>query len=362
MKKEETNEKFSFADILRLRDELSSVVSQRNNEYVYTRVSKDDEIPEGWELDKELQSGKKIKRQKEKWKRFEDRLWLMLNAFEFEELNNDYEPEVILSAKQQTKKRFDVIAKSDEFVFFIECKSNTSQGSRPNIRETIIDLNDSRKYLKKLVQEYYDDDFLEPVMILALENISVSDQDFDEAGRKGIKIWDVSTISYLEQLADLTKRIGVAARYQLYAMMFRDKKHQQSVKVPAIKCDAGKVAYYSFMATPEQLLRIAYVHRRGSNVKDANKVVLTYQRMVEPAKLKAIHKYINDQIMPFPNSVIINFDEKVVFSQAADRKDINNGTLQLPRNYGAAWVIDGQHRLFGYATSERRKKDLFILT
>ncbi len=81
------------------------------------------------------------------------------------------------------------------------------------------------------------------------------------------------------------------------------------------------------MATPEQLLKIAYVHRRGSNIKDAKKVVLTYQRMIEPAKLKAIHEYIEKQNMPFPNSVIINFNEKVVSNEGADRKDINNGMI-----------------------------------
>ncbi len=71
---------------------------------MFARVSKEDTIVGGWELDKELQSSKKIKKKKEMWRRFEDKLWLLLNAFEFEELNKDYEPEVILSTKQQTKK------------------------------------------------------------------------------------------------------------------------------------------------------------------------------------------------------------------------------------------------------------------
>lgn len=354
----EKNNNISFDDIVQSREELSSVVTQRNSEYLYNRIPIDDVVPFGWELDKELQTSKKIRKKKEMWKRFEDRLWLMFNSFEFEALNNDYEPEVLLSTRQNIIKRFDVIAKSDEFVFFVECRSNSSKGARSDTWQTINDLSDSKKYLNKLVREHYDNDYIEPVMVLALENISVSEQEMDLARRKSVKIWDISTISYLEKLAGLTKRIGEVARYQLYAMMFRDRKHRESVKIPAIKCSAGKVIYYSFMATPEQLLRIAYVHRRGSNIQDTNKVVLTYQRMIEPGKLKLIYDYIEKQSFPFPNSVIINFDDKVVFSEAADRKDINNGMLTLPRSYGSAWIIDGQHRLFGYALSERRKKDL----
>ncbi|MBI5935290.1 MAG: DGQHR domain-containing protein [Chloroflexi bacterium] len=361
MKKDNSNTNFSFSEIVRPLDELSLSASQRTNEYVFDRVSKESEIPSDWVLDKELQSVKRIKKKKEMWKLFEDRLWLMFYKFEFEELNNAYEPEIILPTTQQTKKRFDVIAKAEEFVFFVECKSNSKPGPRPNVRETIIALNDAKPYLKKIIQKHYDNDYLEAVMVLALENVNVSEQDLEEARRKNVKVWDASTLSYLEQLSSLTGIIGVAARYQLYAMMFPDKKHQEHAKLPAIqqKHAGGKITYYSFMATPEQLLKIAYVHRRGSSVQDAKKVVLTYQRMIEPAKLKAIHEYINKQkSLPFPNSIIINFNEKVVFELAPQRDNINNGMLRLPRSYGSAWVIDGQHRLFGYAMSERRKKDL----
>lgn len=361
MEENKSSKDFSLADVLQSIQDVSSSASQRRNEYVFNRIDSGENIPNGWEIDKELKSGIRIRRRKEMWKLFEDKLWLMFYKFEFDELNQNYEPELILPTKERTKKRFDVIAKAEEFVFFVECKSNSQLGSRPDVRETILALNDAKPYLKKIVQKHYDNDFLEVVTVLALENVNTSEQELLEAKRKNVKIWDVSTISYLEQLANLTGRIGVAARYQLYAMMFPDKKHQESVPLPAIqqKHSGGKITYYSFMATPEQLLKISYVHRRGSGIQDANKVVLTYQRMIEPAKLKLIHEYINKQkSLPFPNSIIINFNTKVVFELAPQRGNVNNGTLRLPRSYGSAWVIDGQHRLFGYAMSERRKKDL----
>lgn len=299
-----------------------------------------------------------LDREKPSWKMFEDRIWLLLHKFEFEELNSAYEPELQLPTKDKLRVRFDAIAKSDEFVFFVECKSKEELGSR-SLLETIVTLSSYRQYLKRLVQEHYDNDYLEVVIVLAIENILLSAQEQTEANKKGIKIWDVGLINYLEQLANLTPKIGDAARYQLYAMMFPTKKHQNSSTVPAIQCHAGKITYYSFMATPEQLLKIAYVHRRGSKLQDAKNVALTYQRMLEPTKLKSISEYIDSQeSLPFANSIIINFNEKINFDLSSNREDIKNGMLRLPRRYGSAWVIDGQHRLFGYAKSERRKNDL----
>jgi len=357
--KNKPEKQFSLSDVLQQRTDLTTAANHRRNEFAYRKIDSGEKIPDGWEIEKELQTSTRIKKLKDAWKLFEDRLWLMFYKFEFEDLNKDYEPEIILSAKQQQKVRFDVIGKAEEFVFFVECRSKNNPGTRSDIRETIIALNDAKPHLKKLVREHYDNDYLEVVMVLALENIQISEQEINEAKRKGVKIWDTGTIKYLEQLADLTTKIGPAARYQIYAMMFPEKKHQDSVKIPAIQCRAGKITYYSFMTTPEQLLRISYVHRRGSSIQDVRKVVLTYQRMLETAKLKAITEYISKQTsLPFPNNVIINFDEKVNFELAPGRDNINNGMLRLPRSYGAAWIIDGQHRLFGYALSERRKKDL----
>src|SRR5208283_4388827 len=64
----------------------------------------------------------------------------------------------------------------------------------------------------------------------------------------------------------------------------------------------------------------------------------------------------------FPNSIIVNletggraprFDP---VSKAIDGPVL--GTLYLPRTYRAAYVIDGQHRLYGYANSDRATSEL----
>ena len=47
----------------------------------------------------------------------------------------------------------------------------------------------------------------------------------------------------------------------------------------------------------------------------------------------------------------LNFDIKETFEDTA------TGTLSLPGQYGSAWIIDGQHRLYGYAYARRAPED-----
>ena len=52
----------------------------------------------------------------------------------------------------------------------------------------------------------------------------------------------------------------------------------------------------------------------------------------------------------FPNAVILNFKRKVRFDilRPEDVNGITPGELTLPDTYKSAWIIDGQHRLYGY--------------
>jgi DNA sulfur modification protein DndB len=61
---------------------------------------------------------------------------------------------------------------------------------------------------------------------------------------------------------------------------------------------------------------------------------------------------------------VINFkvDSSLQFDKKEDFGDTATGTLHLPGQYGSAWIIDGQHRLYGYAHSERKDTDKSVVT
>ena len=61
----------------------------------------------------------------------------------------------------------------------------------------------------------------------------------------------------------------------------------------------------------------------------------------------------------FPTNIVINFksDGRLNFDATARFGDTATGMLSLPGLYGSAWIIDGQHRLYGYSYSQRPKEE-----
>ncbi|MCI6016271.1 MAG: DGQHR domain-containing protein [Dysosmobacter sp.] len=113
------------------------------------------------------------------------------------------------------------------------------------------------------------------------------------------------------------------------------------------------IGYYSFSIEPEKLLKIGYVlHRSEAN----SSMMPTYQRLIKKSRLTAVRKFINEEHGYFPNSIIISIDSKKPLQFDRSEKQVPNavadlGILHLPQQYRSAFIIDGQHRLYGYSDS-----------
>lgn len=119
------------------------------------------------------------------------------------------------------------------------------------------------------------------------------------------------------------------------------------MKVPAIRGKLGGKKFYSFVTTPRQLLRIAFINHRA--LKDPSGAP-TYQRLVQRSRLKKIRNFVKNGGF-FPTNILINFKTKIRFDIAQKDHDagIHFGLLYLPEKYKTAWIIDGQHRLYGFS-------------
>lgn len=155
---------------------------------------------------------------------------------------------------------------------------------------------------------------------------------------------------------EMLKQIGLATRYQLLGGLFHGQEiPEMDNEIPAIKGKMGGHTYYSFSIEPEKLLKIGYVlHRNKANVN----MMPTYQRIIKRARLKSIHKFIDEKKGYFPNSIIISIDsgkkKDLEFNKANTQSETSIskiGLLYLPKKYRSAFIIDGQHRLYGYANS-----------
>src|SRR5258708_4659215 len=153
-------------------------------------------------------------------------------------------------------------------------------------------------------------------------------------------------IGYFGQILE---HLGCATRYQFIAEYLGGQKipELKDIKVPAIRGKLGGKTFYSFVSTPEQLLKICFVNHRTL----ADPLTLpTYQRLVKRSRLKSIGEFIKDDGF-FPTNILINFDQKRRFDKKenSETADVQVGDLHMPDKYKSAWIVDGQHRLYGYS-------------
>ena len=120
----------------------------------------------------------------------------------------------------------------------------------------------------------------------------------------------------------------------------------------------GGHKYYSFSIEPARLLKLGYIlHRSKAN----SSLMPTYQRLIKKTRLKNVAQFVESGGY-FPNSLILSLDggaRGLQFDPFAKQSgQTRAGILHLPQTFRAAYVIDGQHRLYGYSASSRAATDL----
>lgn len=98
---------------------------------------------------------------------------------------------------------------------------------------------------------------------------------------------------------------------------------------------------FSFVLDSETFDRIAFVSRRDDD-KDEG-----YQRNLSKQRAADIAHYIDKENGCLPNSILVSLEEGAAY-------DEKTKTLQIPDTPRAAWVIDGQHRMFGLRQAKTR--------
>lgn len=309
----------------------------------------------GYKLHKSYRHHLLVKKPKEISERFEDRLWLLFYKMGFSELNpSDFRAPVSTGIDaSERRKQIDVAARDGNEVVIVECKASSDRKTS-SMRKEIAELATLRQPLEKWAKRAVSQDARVSI-ILALNNIDISESDRSDAKGQHIVVWEDEEIDYYETLSRL---IGSSTKYQLFADLFGNAPFPGEMDfVPAISGLMGQRRFYTFCMTPASLLRIAYVHHRFAHRAGEN----AYQRMLDKSKLKKISEFL-DAGRFFPNNIIVNFTRKPEFSEMNRIGNVAYGYLKPASYYASAWVIDGQHRLYGYANHKRRESDLLQIT
>jgi DNA sulfur modification protein DndB len=307
----------------------------------------------GWVSDVRQRNSVRMRKLKPHDMAFEDRVWAAFAKLQFTSMNKGRVFGIRYSNNLQETQRFSVFAADDEVVLIIGCYS--SETVRTSLFKKEVEAIQARRQaiIREIRREFPD---RKVKFILATNNFGVSDQTAHRIEEADIVQMDEEVIDYYISLAD---HLGAAARYQLLGSLFAGTKIPNlDPEVVAIEAHLGGHKYYSFSIEPERLLKVAYILHRNK----ANKNLMpTYQRLIKRARLKGVAQFV-DNGGYFPNSLILSLDSGVKGPRFEPFSRHLGGTragiLHLPQTFRAAYVIDGQHRLYGYAQSARASSDL----
>lgn len=306
----------------------------------------------GWTAVKEYKNGTVLmEKSKPVGEIFENYVWMIFYKMGFKTMNATNEFKVSYSKNNPNlTQQIDVLAIDDEVCLYIECKATEKYDNKKIWKNELESIYGYRKGIVDEITTKYPNK--KHKFIFATQRYAIGEQDQQRMIDFDIANFDYDTVTYYDELVN---HLGSAARYQLLGSLFAKKKIVgMECEVPAIEGKMGKLTYYSFSIEPERLLKIAYIlHRNNAN----HDMMPTYQRIVKKERLKAIREFINEGNF-FPNSLIVSIDtngKPLQFDQASSRsvsKYSRIGILHLPQTYQSVYVIDGQHRLYGYSDSE----------
>ena len=307
---------------------------------------------DGWTVDKSIRRSVKMRKPKPHDVAFRDRVWSTFARLHFGLMNRGDGINLMIGVVGEAK-HVSVLAGDDEVVLVVTCISSETLRTT-HLRQEVQSVIDSRVEIIRFLRRRLPGRKIK--FIIATNNIATTPSAQSAMADADIVHMDEEAIDYFMMLAE---HLGKAARYQLLGSLFVGQRIPAlDPEVHAIRGRMGGLTYFFFAIEPDRLLKLAYIlHRNQAN----SSLMPTYQRLIKKSRLQAVSRFVDDGGF-FPNSIIINLETGNrpprfdAVSKAGDGPVF--GTLHLPQTYRAAYVIDGQHRLYGYAHSDRATSEL----
>lgn len=300
----------------------------------------------GWEEYKTLKTSVKVQRPISHDHALENAVWCILYHLGYENLNSTRQFKIQVSPHESApiKKQIDVYAEDAQTIVIVECKS-AEEPTKKSMQKDIGEFASLQKQIAASIRLHRPQAADKKIIwILATRNIIWTSEDLKRAETQNIQVVREQERRYFSELAH---QIGPAGRYQFHANFLSNSKAMAQLRVAAIKTKLGGTTCFFFTARPSEILPISFVSHR--DLKDPQ-TAPSYQRLIKRARLKAIANYINEGGF-FPNALLVNFKTPVNFEPLGGKNadGATPGYLILPSLYKSMWIIDGQHRLYGYA-------------
>ena len=347
-------------------DELRPAFRRRRDENDYLKIDPKDRKKyeaDNWQLHKEMASGLWMKRSKSADHNLEDRIWCLFYRMGYPKISGpNFRIEFKDQSGNQTSKRVNVLALDDETAIVVESKARENRGRR-SLQKEIEDFENSQKRFAQSIRAFVPKASNPKIIwLFATSNIIWAEKDVERAEAANIRVITENEIQYFEAFVS---HIGTAGRYQFLAEFLEGQEipNLQNVRVPAVRGRFGAHSYFSFVVSARHLLKIAFVNHQALNHPDGRPA---YQRMINKKRIADIGAFIQNGGY-FPTNILLNFSETCRFDLLPNKdnadQNIKFGWLYLPSCYKSAWIIDGQHRLYGFSNIADRFLDtnLFVL-
>lgn len=339
---------------------LGKLYKAKKSDYYIRNVDHnlaDGMLKDGWEEIGQLKTKTKLRKLKSHATKFEDDIWCQLYDLGYRCLNVANDFRLPYGKEPLEQKQIDVFAVNDDSILLIECRSSeTSSSKYPSLKTEFEGLDKRLSGFSKALDQLFGKS-RRIKYIFATRNLRIASDsaDIERLESTGSYFYNDNTYEYVNSLINAYKK---AAHYQFMSLLFKGKLiNKDRIEVPAIEGFMGNKRYYMFSIEPHVLLKIGFIlHRTRANQAE----MPTYQRLLVPKRLQGISKFI-DEGGYFPNSIILNFskNDQLQFeaSQRPEDTRARVGTLKIPNAYAIAYIIDGQHRVYGYAQSEYKESN-----
>lgn len=252
------------------------------------------------------------------------------------------------------KFNLDVCAVYREVLIVVECKT----GKNVDFKDETSSWNDIKNKIEKnfdrlvilksadkvLNKRKLKDIKIFKIIIAAGDYPKISEDAYKLAKPRSIDLWDNHAIDYYRITSSALK---IWTKYEiLRELSIETEESKKSVTRTAFEIIQPGSKMYIFSLNPYELLQIAYVFRRSLHEKEA------YQRMIKENRIDRISKFLAMINTTLPNNVIISFDKDVENEISYDN---NTHEITIPLKYCSAWIVDGQHRLYGFTRTKYSK-------
>jgi DGQHR domain-containing protein len=251
-------------------------------------------------------------------------------------------------APEGEKNQIDACGRFDDVLFIFECTA-AGRTVKRNLRDKILETQtraDIALSSYKRIPEYEKCNAVRFVFIT--KKIEIPDTEKEYILHTNNPPIFYADEKLLEYYTDLKEKVGKYAIFSFLADFKVRPTSQEEFKVLTTATRLGNYLVYNFFADPKKLLPFAYVARRRSQKEDF------YQRMLDKSRIKKIQEFLDSGGI-FPTNVIISLKdgdksfEKINAQFAPLGTEV--GILTIKNSYNACWIVDGQHRLYSYASS-----------